>query len=439
MISLSEFQQRQRRLLDACEPNSVVVVAGATQLTRSRDTEYPFRQHSDFTYLTGFNEADAWLLLSNHERHQGHFVALACQGKDPTAEIWHGRRLGPEAALERFDLDEAYDVEDINSVLLEWLDGHNHVYFAQGEYDYADEAVLTTLQHLRDTARQHQAPVAIIDYRPVLHEMRLIKSEAELALMQRAGDISAQAHCNAMKFAYPGCYEYQLAAQIECEFAMQGALHPAYATIVGSGDNGCILHYTENNKQVRDGELILIDAGAEYYGYAADITRTFPANGKFSVEQAQLYNLVLAAQEAALQMLLPGNTLAQAMEASVRVITAGLVQYGVLSGDVGSNLAGKHWQKYFMHGLGHYLGLDVHDVGAYKHNGQPRELLPGMVLTVEPGIYISQSAPVPDAFKGIGIRIEDNIVITSQGHRVLTTAVPKTIAEIEALMETNGQ
>ena len=434
MFALQEFVCRQDRVLAQCEANSVCVIPAASLATRSNDTEYVFRQDSDFWYLTGFDEPDAWLLLSNHERHHGRFTAMVVQDKDPTAEIWTGRRLGAEAAIGRFDLDEAYELTDLDMVLLEWLEGHDHVYFAQGHKASADEKVQSTLARLRSQPKQYHTPTVMHDIRPLLHEMRLFKSTTEIAAMRAAAQISSRAHCRAMTFVEPGKFEYQLEAELHHEFAMSGARSPAYGTIVGSGENARILHYTQNSDEIADGDLILIDAGAEYLGYAADITRTFPANGSFSEAQTALYNLVLDAQQKVLDMLAPGVTLPQAMEVASEIICTGLVELGILSGSLADNLENNRWQRFFMHGIGHYLGLDVHDAGSYKEGGEARVLKPGMVITVEPGVYIPCESDIPDAYQGIGIRIEDNVVITATGIDILTDDVPKTIEGIEALM-----
>ena len=434
MVTVKQFRQRQTRLLRQLPPSSVLVLPAAQLVTRSRDTEFVFRQNSDFWYLTGFNEPDAWLLLSNHERYAGDYRALVCQAKDPQLEIWHGKRLGPEQALESFKLDEAYPTEVLPEVLTEWLEGHQQVFFPQGEFTFADEAVFAVLDTLRKTPKQNLAPTALMDCRPLIHEMRLLKSREEIAVMSQAAEISARAHRRAMQFASPGCYEYQLEAELHHEFAMAGARQPAYGTIVGGGENACILHYTENNQQIADGSLILIDAGAELHGYAADITRTFPVNGKFTAEQARVYQLVLDAQLAALAQLKGGVTLPAVTEVVIDVICRGLCELGLLKESPEQALASKSWRRFFMHGLGHYLGLDVHDVGDYLLDGQPRPVADGMVITVEPGVYIPVEDDIPEPYRGIGIRIEDNIVITGEGYQMLTGDVPKTIAEIEALM-----
>jgi len=435
MISAQEFIARQDRLLAQCLPNSVCVVPAASLVTRSRDTEYLFRQNSDFWYLTGFEEPDAWLILSNHPRYGERYRAMVCLPKDKQAEIWQGKRLGAEAALARFSLDEAFEHSELSEALLESLQGQDNLYFALGDNATADEQLTSALDVLRNAPKEAIAPAAIHDIRSILHEMRVFKSACEVAVMKAVGDITAHAHRRAMLFATPGCFEYQLEAELHHEFTMAGARSPAYNTIVGSGENACILHYTQNAAQINDGDLVLIDAGAEFQGYAADITRTFPVNGKFTAPQKEIYELVLKAQESVLAMLGPGTRLNDAMRHSAEVITEGLVSLGLLQGTVADNLRDETWRAFYMHGVGHFLGLDVHDVGNYKHQGEDRMLKPGMVLTVEPGIYIATGSDVPEHYQGIGVRIEDNVVITATGVDVLTSGVPKTVAEIEALMK----
>ena len=435
MISQQEFFARRQRLLAQCQPNSVCLIPAASLVTRSRDTEYTFRQNSDFWYLTGFNEPDTWLLLSNHERHGGSFMAMVCQPKDKDSEIWHGRRLGTEMALARFDLDEAYELDELPEVLMHWLMGHDQVYFCQGQNTTADTLFNTAMQSLREAPKEYSAPVATLDVQPLLHEMRLFKSACEVAVMKAACQISARAHCRAMQSAAPGVFEYQLEAELHHEFAMAGARSPAYSTIVGSGENACILHYTENSKELAANELVLIDAGAEFMGYAADITRTFPVSGTFSAPQKEIYNLVLKAQEKALSMLAPGVTLRAATERVIETLTEGLMALKLLPGTVAENLDSESWRQFFMHGLGHFIGLDVHDVGDYRIDGEDRPLQPGMVLTVEPGLYIAPDAPVAEQYQGIGVRIEDNVVVTATGIEVLTSDVPKTVPELEALLQ----
>ncbi|MCW8091580.1 Xaa-Pro aminopeptidase [Alteromonas sp. ASW11-130] len=434
MITQQEFTSRQDRLLAQCPPDSVCVIPSSTLVTRSRDTEYKFRQNSYFWYLTGFAEPDSVLLLSNHSRHPSAYRAMVCQAKDEHAEVWHGRRLGAQQALGQFDLDEAYENDQLDTILDEWLDGHSHVFFPLGEEAWAEKQVMESFQRLRNNPRKFLVPQHLSDPRPLLDEMRVFKSAAEIATMKAAAKMTSEAHCRAMQFARPGCYEYQLAAEIHHHIAMAGAHYPAYGTIVGSGENACILHYTENTDLIEDGNLVLIDAGAEYQGYAADITRTFPVSGKFTEAQAKVYQIVLKAQEAAIDLLKPGVTLTQANEASSKILIAGLIELGILNGTVEENLENQAYRAFYMHGLGHFLGLDVHDVGVYKIDGEDRPLKPGMVLTIEPGLYLPNHETVPEDYRGIGVRIEDNIVITAQGTEILTASVPKSIADIEALM-----
>lgn len=405
-------------------------------MTRSRDTEYTFRQDSDFWYLTGFHEPDAWLILSNSEDYEHEYTLLACQPKDEQAEVWQGRRVGPEHALDKYQADDTCSIVEIEWALAEMLNGHKNLYFAVGHNEAAEALVFEVLSQLRAAPKQSKiAPRNIVDIRPHLHEMRLFKTPDELVIMRQAGEVSARAHCRAMRAVHTAKYEYQLEADILHEFAYAGAREAAYSTIVGAGENACILHYTENSDALIAGDLVLIDAGAELHGYAADITRTFPVNGVFSRPQAQLYQLVLDAQLAALSVLKPEATISDAMHACVHVLVAGLVELEILNGSVEKLIEDKAYQPFFMHGLGHWLGLDVHDVGDYKRGVQDRPLKPGMVMTVEPGLYFAPSSDVPEQYRGIGIRIEDNIVIVENGHQVLTEGVPKTITEIETLIQ----
>ncbi len=434
-LSIEDYKQRRAELLSQCLPNSICVIPAASLVTRSNDTEYAFRQDSDFWYLTGFNEPEAVLLLSNAETYNGQMSMIFVQPSDAFAEVWHGRRLGVDKAANTLGLDDAHNVEEIDEHLTDIIDGHQHIYYANKANLRADEFIEFAIESCRNAPKQSKiAPSAVCDIRPILHAMRLIKSEKEIQIMQRAAEISADAHIRAMKYAHSGCNEFELEAEIKHEFAINGAKHEAYHSIVGGGENACILHYTENNQTINDGELVLIDAGCELHGYAADITRTFPVNGKFSEPQKALYQLVLDSQMAALAVLKPGNTISQGMKAAVLVITKGLIELGILQGDLEKNLADETWKAFFMHGLGHWLGLDVHDVGIYKDKGEDCPLKPGMVMTVEPGIYIPSTATVDAKFKGIGIRIEDDIVITDTGHHIMTSKVPKRIEDIEALM-----
>ncbi|MBF7072082.1 Xaa-Pro aminopeptidase [Glaciecola sp. MH2013] len=444
----SHFYERRSAFMAQCEKDSIFIIAANTLLTRSNDTEYPFRQNSDFWYLTGFGEPDAYLILSNRELNDindgkkqlteniaNHSAYIFVQPSDALAEIWHGRRLGVDRASKALMVDQAFSIDDLDEHLPDLLDGHKHLYYCFDTSPAIEATIQLALKECRQAPKQSKtAPNSLHNAQELLHAMRLIKSEEELAIMQKAADISSEAHARAMSFSAAGKFEYQLEAELHHEFAMSGARYPAYGTIVGSGVNACILHYTENKDELKDGDLVLIDAGCELQGYAADITRTFPVNGKFSDVQRSLYQLVLDSQYAAINALRPDATISEAMKICVRVLVEGLVELGILKGAVEANIEAETWRSYFMHGLGHWLGLDVHDVGIYKENGLDVPLRPGMVMTVEPGLYFSENADVDARYRGIGIRIEDNIVITDTGNRVLTDKVPKEIAGIEKLM-----
>ena len=433
VISSQEYSRRRQALLAKMQPGSAALIFAAPEVTRSADSEYPYRQNSDFWYFTGFNEPEAVLVLIKSNDTHNHSVIFN-RVRDLTAEIWFGRRLGQEAAPAKLGVDRALAFSEINQQLYQLLNGLDVLYHAQGEYAYADEIVFTALDKLRKGSRQNlSAPATLTDWRPVVHEMRLFKSEEELNVMRRAGEISALAHTRAMEKCRPGMFEYQLEGEIHHEFNRHGARYPSYNTIVGGGENGCILHDTENESALRDGDLVLIDAGCEYQGYAGDITRTFPVNGKFSPAQRAIYDIVLESLETALKLYRPGTSMQEVTGEVVRIMITGLVRLGILKGDVDTLIAENAHRPYFMHGLSHWLGLDVHDVGAYGTD-RSRVLEPGMVLTVEPGLYIAPDADVPEEYRGIGIRIEDDIVITETGNENLTASVVKNADDIEALM-----
>ncbi|ELZ9928857.1 Xaa-Pro aminopeptidase [Cronobacter malonaticus] len=432
-MTQQEFLRRRQALLAKMAPASAALIFAAPEATRSADSEYPYRQNSDFWYFTGFNEPEAVLVLIKSDETHSHSVIFN-RLRDKTAEIWFGRRLGQEAAPAKLGVDRALAFNEIDEQLYQLLNGLDVVYHAQGEYAYADTIVFTALDKLRRGARQNlSAPATLTDWRPWVHEMRLFKSPEELAVMRRAGEISALAHTRAMQKCRPGMYEYQLEGEILHEFTRHGARFPSYNTIVGGGENGCILHYTENESQLRDGDLVLIDAGCEYKGYAGDITRTFPVNGKFTPAQRAVYDIVLESLETALRLFRPGTSIQDVTGDVVRVMVKGLIGLGILKGDVEQLVAENAHRPYFMHGLSHWLGLDVHDVGFYGPD-RSRILAPGMVITVEPGLYIAPDANVPEEYRGIGIRIEDDIVITETGNENLTASVVKSADDIEALM-----
>lgn len=428
-----EFLRRRQALLAQMAPASAALIFAAPEATRSADSEYPYRQNSDFWYFTGFNEPEAVLVLIKSDDTHNHSV-LFNRIRDKTAEIWFGRRLGQEAAPEKLGVDRALAFPEIGKHLYQLLNGLDAVYHAQGEYAYADEIVFAALDKLRKGSRQNlTAPATVTDWRPIVHEMRLFKSAEEIEVMRRAGEISALAHTRAMQTCKPGMFEYQLEGEIHHEFNRHGARFPSYNTIVGAGENGCILHYTENESVMRDGDLVLIDAGCEYMGYAGDITRTFPVNGKFSPAQRGVYDIVLESLETALRLFRPGTSIQEVNGEVVRIMVTGLVKLGILKGEVDTLVAENAHRPFFMHGLSHWLGLDVHDVGVYGQD-RSRILEPGMVLTVEPGLYIAPDADVPEVYRGIGIRVEDDIVITENGNENLTASVVKNADDIEALM-----
>ncbi|MEX5383778.1 Xaa-Pro aminopeptidase [Cronobacter muytjensii] len=432
-MTQQEFLRRRQALLAKMAPASAALIFAAPQASRSADSEYPYRQSSDFWYFTGFNEPEAVLVLIKSDETHSHSVIFN-RLRDKNAEIWFGRRLGQDAAPAKLGVDRALAFNEIDEQLYQLLNGLDVVYHAQGEYTYADTIVFAALDKLRHGSRQNlSAPATLTDWRPWVHEMRLFKSPEELAVMRRAGEISALAHTRAMQKCRPGMYEYQLEGEILHEFTRHGARFPSYNTIVGGGENGCILHYTENESQLRDGDLVLIDAGCEYQGYAGDITRTFPVNGKFTPAQRAVYDIVLESLETALRLFRPGTSIQDVTGDVVRVMVKGLIGLGILQGDVEQLVAENAHRPYFMHGLSHWLGLDVHDVGFYGPD-RSRILAPGMVITVEPGLYIAPDADVPEEYRGIGIRIEDDIVITETGNENLTASVVKSADDIEALM-----
>ncbi|MEW5559193.1 Xaa-Pro aminopeptidase [Enterobacter asburiae] len=432
-MTQQEYLQRRQKLLAQMPAGSAALIFAAPEAIRSADTEYPYRQSSDFSYFTGFNEPEAVLVLIKSDDTHNHSV-LFNRVRDLTAEIWFGRRLGQDAAPARLGVDRALAFSEIDEQLDQLLNGLEAVYYVQGEYEYADTIVFNALEKLRKGSRQNlKAPATLVDWRPLVHEMRLFKSPEEIEVMRRAGEISALAHTRAMEKCRPGMFEYQLEGEIHHEFNRHGARYPSYNTIVGGGENGCILHYTENESELRDGDLVLIDAGCEYLGYAGDITRTFPVNGKFTPAQREIYDIVLESLEAALSLYRPGTSMQEVTGEVVRIMVSGLVKLGILKGDIDRLITDNAHRKFFMHGLSHWLGMDVHDVGEYGPD-RSRVLEPGMVLTVEPGLYIAPDADVPEQYRGIGIRIEDDIVITENGNENLTASVVKRADDIEALM-----
>ncbi|WP_339670200.1 Xaa-Pro aminopeptidase [Dasania marina] len=437
-ISKQEFARRRKNLMAQMEPDSIAIVPAAKEVIRNRDCEYHFRQDSDFYYLTGFAEPDAVLLLIPG-REYGETIVF-CRERDPKMELWHGYRAGPEGVCAEYGADDAFPISDIDDILPGLLEGRERVYYSMGRNQDFDRKVMGWVNIIRSKVRSGAHPPGeFLDLDHLLHDLRLYKSAAEIRIMRKAGELSAQAHKRAMQICKPGIMEYQLESEILHEFSRNGARFPAYSTIVGAGKNGCVLHYIDNNCKIKDGDLILIDAGCELEHYAADITRTFPANGKFSKEQKALYNIVLEAQEQAIATIKPGNHWNQSHDITVQVITKGLLDLGLLKGELDTLIEAGAYKDFYMHRAGHWLGMDVHDVGDYKVADEWRVLEEGMAMTVEPGIYVApDNMQVAKKWRGIGIRIEDDIVVTKDGCENLTAAVPKTVAEIEALMAEAG-
>lgn len=413
--------------------DAIAIVPAAPETVRNRDVYNPYRQDSDFLYLTGFNEPDAVAVLIPG-RAQGEFV-LFCRERDKDKEIWDGWRAGQEGAIEQYGADDAFPIDDIDDILPGLLEHQQRVYYSMGRHQDFDAHLIDWINQLRKMIRTgSSAPHQFTDLEYLLHDMRLYKSPVELDLMRRAAAVTCVAHTRAMQSCRPGMHEYQVEAELLYEFRMANMV-PAYPSIVGGGINGCILHYTENSCELKDGDLLLIDAGAECNGYAADVTRTFPVGGRFSKAQRELYDIVLESQLAAIDACQPGNHWNDPHSAAVEILTKGLVSVGLLDGDVAKHIRDGGYRKYYMHRTGHWLGLDVHDVGDYKVADEWRVLEPGMVLTIEPGLYMpphgNEVAPV---WQHIGIRIEDDVLITEDGHEVLTAGVIKDADEIEALM-----
>lgn len=432
-IGAAEYARRRKQLMQMAGEQAILILPAAPERVRSHDTHYPYRQDSDFWYLSGFPEPEAVLVLVPGRKH-GETI-LFCRERDAEREAWDGPRAGQEGAVAQYGMDDAYPIDDVDEILPGLLEGRSRVYYHFGRDVDFDLKLIGWLKRVREQVRHGaQPPHEFLELGHLLHEQRLFKSRDEIALMQQAADISVRAHRAAMQLARPGVHEYQLQAEIEREFRAADAW-PAYGSIVGTGSNACVLHYRANNARSRDGELVLVDAGAEYRGYAADITRTFPVNGRFSAAQRALHDLVGAAQAVALAQAQPGIAYEAGHLAAVQALTEGLLRLGLLKGTLERNLAEGHYKRFYRHKTGHWLGLDVHDVGEYRLAGESRLLEPGMVFTIEPGLYVSADDTSVDAkWRGIGIRTEDNVLITADGHRVLTDALARSADEIEAEM-----
>ena len=423
---LAEFMKR-------LDQKSVAIIPAAREATRSNDTQYRYRQDSDFFYLTGFEEPESIAVIAPARDHK---YTLFVRPRDPEQEVWIGKRAGVEGAKSDLGADEAFPIGEFDAKLLEILDGAEKLYYRLGVHDDLDKKIISKIASVRTANRKPiHMPQTIVDPATIVHEMRVFKSPEEIELMQRAADIAAEAHVEAMKATRPGMMEYELEALIEQIFRRHGSAGPSYTSIIGGGANATVLHYIENKDKLRDGELLLIDAGAEYKGYASDITRTFPINGKYSKPQREIYDLVLDTQQSCVEMVRPGVTHEELKNHSIEMLTEGMVRLGLLNGEPEELIKEEKYKQFYMHGLGHMLGIDVHDVGAYYYDKQSRALEPGVVMTVEPGLYIApDTKDIPEKYLGIGVRIEDDVLCTSNGPRVLTSGVPKQPKEIEALM-----
>ncbi|NJR15485.1 MAG: M24 family metallopeptidase [Calothrix sp. CSU_2_0] len=428
-----EYQQRRSQLM-AKIGNGTAIFRSAPMAVMHNDVEYNYRQDSDFFYLTGLNEPQAVAVLAPH--HPEHQFVLFVQPKDREKEVWSGYRCGVEAAKAFYGADEAYPINELNEKLPQYLEKADRIYYHLGRDRNFNDRILSHWQSLMRTyPKRGTGPIAIEDTGPILHGLRLVKSKAELELMRKAADIAVEAHNHAIAFTQPGRYEYEVQAEIEYIFRKRGAIGPAYPSIVASGKNACVLHYIENNCQMQDGQLLLIDAGCAYGYYNSDVTRTFPVGGKFTPEQKILYEIVLEAQKKAIAQVQPGNPYNLAHDVAVRTLTEGLVEIGLLVGEIDKLIEEEKYKPFYMHRTGHWLGLDVHDVGVYQYgDDKPQILQAGQVLTVEPGLYIvpdtkpAEGQPeIDERWVGIGIRIEDDVLVTSTGNDVLTAAVPKEV------------
>jgi len=433
----AEYRQRREQLMSKIGSGTAIFRSAPSSVMHN-DVEYNYRQDSDFFYLTGFNEAQAVAVLAPH--HAEHRFVLFVQPKDREKEVWSGYRCGIEAAKEVYGADEAYPIAELDEKLTQYIEKAERIYYHLGRDRSFNDKILNHWQGLMRTyPKRGTGPIGIEDSGPILHSMRLVKSPTELELMRKAADIGVEAHIRAMEFTQPGRYEYEVQAEIEHIFKKRGGIGPAYPSIVASGANACVLHYVENTRQMQDKELLLIDAGCAYGYYNSDITRTFPVGGKFTAEQKALYEIVLEAQLAALAQVQPGKPYKNIHDTAVRVLTSGLVELGILKGEIDKLIEEEKYKPFYMHRTGHWLGLDVHDAGVYQHgDDNPQILQPGQVLTVEPGLYIvPNTKPAEDQpeidprWVGIGIRIEDDVLVTVDGHDVLTAKVPKAIASIE--------
>lgn len=434
-LSQADFKQRRNLLAQQIGSNSIAIIATRAEMYRNRDADYKYRADSSFYYLTGFAEPEAVAVIETFAEGEEYSYSLFCRERNREMEIWNGYRAGIDGAIEIYDADEAYAIDLLDEEIIDKLLNKKRFYYRIGQNAEFDARVSQWIQKADAQQRRGAAaPAEMVQLDRIVDEMRLKKSAQEIELMQIASNISAEAHTRAMQSVKPEMMEYALEAELNYIFGKNGCV-PAYNSIVGGGENACILHYVENNKPLKDGDLVLIDAACEYEFYASDITRTFPVNGKFSPEQKALYNIVLDAQLAAIDATRIGNHYKYPHEVAVKILTQGLVDLGLLSGNVNELVESEAFRQFFMHGTGHWLGMDVHDVGAYKHGEDWRAYEAGMVVTVEPGLYVAPDDETVDAkWRGIGIRIEDDVLVTENGPLVLTKNVVKTVEEIEQLM-----
>jgi Xaa-Pro aminopeptidase len=428
----NRYTERRNKLGAMLPKNSAVVIAGASTQYRNADSSHAFRQDSNFWYLSGFNEAESTLVLLINEKNDVQSIAFVPE-KDELKEIWDGYRAGPEGVMKDYGFDLAYNNTEIDHRLPDLLAGHNQVFYPVGKSKTLDADIIEWIKSAKSKDR-HSSAIDIADASSKVGNQRLIKDEDEIEIMKKACQISAEAHVEAMKFVKPGLTEQEMEAFYQYEFSKRGGRFSAYTPIVAGGENACVLHYVENSKPLIDGELLLVDAGCEFELYASDITRTYPINGKFSAPQLAIYEVVLEAQLKSIEAISTNNNVMDAQIISEKVITQGLIDLGLLQGSMEELHATGAFKKFYMHKIGHWLGIDVHDAGDYMENGEYMRFKPGMVTTVEPGIYISSSSNVEDKWKGIGIRIEDDILVTAEGNENLTAFVPSDPKEIEALM-----
>tara|TARA_Y100001934_G_scaffold174960_1_gene207237 strand:- start:341 stop:1654 length:1314 start_codon:yes stop_codon:yes gene_type:complete len=429
------FSERRSELSKKVLDDSAIIVASSPVKSRISDTDYLYRQDSNFYYLSGYEEPESILLIRPYAK-KDNFI-IFCRDRDPLKEQWDGFRSGQTGAVQDFGADKSLSISSVDSLMPELLEGAKNIYYSMSSPCGLDQRINTWVDQIRlNTRAGAEPPQNLLSLDSVIHEMRLLKSDEEIEVMKQAAEITTEAHIRAMKAVKPGMFEYQLEAEYLYAFNKNGARAPAYNSIVGGGNNACILHYVENNSELKDGDVVLVDAGCEYKYYASDVTRTFPVNGSFTEEQKQIYSVVLEAHKQSMGQLKPGNKWNLAHEKSVEVIVEGLIDLGIIKSSKKEAIDTGEYSKYYMHRIGHWLGMDVHDVGSYKQDGDWRDLEPGMVMTIEPGIYILDSLEgVEDKWKGIGVRIEDDVLVTKKGFEVLTPDIPRSIEEVESTVQ----